>query len=74
MCFCTRGAMTTYQPARGLKKLTWAQVEAIDKIIAELCRLTGDNNGDAEMTVEIKRGALRRIRQPVMTVDVKPMK
>lgn len=47
-----------YQPAQGLRVLTWPQIERIDEIISELCEQTQDGN-QARLTIIIKNGKLR---------------
>ena len=42
-------------PAKGLTILTWAQVETLDRLIAEVCK-----TGKGEVTISIERGLPRR--------------
>lgn len=50
-----------YPPAHGLKRLTWAQVEHLDKLIDIACQL-----GSAQLAIVVKKGKVRLIERPVV--------
>lgn len=49
-----------YPPARGLKRLTWAQVEHLDKLVDAACQLSF-----AQLVIVVKKGKVRLIERPV---------
>lgn len=60
-----------YPPAKGLKKLTWSQVEQIDALVANICDMVP---AEAEVTIVIKQHHPRFLKQPVVTVPFPPVK
>ncbi len=52
-----------YQPAKGLVRLTWPQVEAIDARVSQLCVLTEQSQGEARVVLVIRRGQVRFVEQ-----------
>lgn len=61
-----------YRPAKGLLRLTWAQVQEIDALVSSLCALTEHDGSEAEMTLVVKAGKLRFARRPVLSQELKP--
>ena len=59
-------------PAKGLQVLTWPQIEKIDGVISQLCRLTRSTDGDALVTLKIRRGKVRFIERPVLSEELAP--
>lgn len=43
-------------PAKGLKTLTWYQIEELDRHLTEICQA-----GDGQIVIEVKRGMLRNL-------------
>jgi hypothetical protein len=60
------------RPAKGLKKLTWAQVEIIDEAIDLLGALSKKLKAEVEVTIVIRNGLPRRIKHPLITYELKP--
>lgn len=60
------------RPAKGLKKLTWAQIEMIDEVIDLLGAWSKKQQAEIEVTIVIKNGLPRRIRHPLITYELKP--
>lgn len=64
---------TTYRPALGLKKLTWSQVEELDRVIAEACEATnGQRSAFRIVPVVIMNGQPRKFGPAVELKDLKP--
>lgn len=67
-------SMTTrFRPASGLRKLTWAQVELIDQIVAEMCGLSETTGDEVQVRILITGGHPRRIERPLVTSSLKPV-
>lgn len=60
-----------FRPARGLRRLTWPQVERIDALISSLCKLTYDG-GEARIVLVIRNGKLRFAERPVLSEELRP--
>lgn len=60
-----------YPPAKGLRKLTWAQVEQLDAVIAGLCKQS--ERAEVELVVVIRNGHPRRLKHPVIEVPFSPV-
>lgn len=50
------GTNGRYPPAKGLLRLTWEQVQAIDAKVSSLCGFTEDGELEASLVITIKRG------------------
>lgn len=61
-----------YRPAKGLKKLTWAQVEMIDEVIDLMCALSKQQKVEVEITLVIRHGHPRWIKHPLVSYELKP--
>lgn len=59
-----------YQPAQGLRVLTWPQIERIDEIISELCEKTQDGS-QAQLTIIVKNGK-PRFAEKTISIELKP--
>jgi len=64
--------MKGFQPAQGLKKLTWTQVEMLDRAIALLCSQSVAESSDFELTVVIRNGNPRHFKHPVIMQALRP--
>lgn len=62
-----------YRPAKGLKKLTWAQVEQIDEVVDLMSALSKKLGGDVEITILIRNGHPRFIKHPLVSYELKPL-
>ena len=62
-----------YPPAKGLCKLTWAQVMQIDLVIAQLCQMSVAEEAEIELVVVIRNGHPRRLRHPTIEVPFSPV-
>ena len=62
-----------YRPAKGLKKLTWTQVEQLDEAIAQLCALSQEEKTTVELTIVIRNGHPRVIKQPLVWHALSPI-
>jgi len=64
--------LSGYRPVKGLQVLTWPQVEKIDGVVSRLCQLTRGTDGDATITLKIRRGKVRFIEHPVLSEELAP--
>ena len=60
-----------YQPARGLLRLTWPQIELIDAKVSSLCAFTEENGGEARLVIVIKKGKVRFV-ETVESEELRP--
>ncbi len=60
------------RPAKGLRVLTWPQVEKVDEVLSSLCLLTRSNDGDATVTIKVRKGKVRFIERPVLSEELSP--
>jgi hypothetical protein len=60
----------TFQPAKGLRVLTWPQIERIDEIISKLCQQT-QNGNQARLTIIVKNGKLR-FAEKTLSMELRP--
>ena len=66
-------AEMTVPPARGLKYLTWAQVEAIDQRLVSLAAYASQTKtGVALMIILNENGRLVALGEPVVISKIKP--
>ena len=61
-----------FRPARGLQKLTWAQVEELDRVVAELCEWSLAQGDQVELVIVIRKGHPRFVRHPLVSKPLKP--
>jgi hypothetical protein len=61
-----------YQPARGLMRLTWPQIEKIDAMISSLCGLTEQTGREAHLILVVRNGHLRFATRTELSEEMVP--
>lgn len=61
-----------FRPAKGLKKLTWPQVEKIDNVIDLMCALSRKSGAEIDITITIKNGQPRFVKHPLVSHELRP--
>lgn len=59
-------------PARGLDRLTWAQVKKIDELADLMCRMSEIGSCEVELTLVIRNGHPRWIKHPLIIDKLEP--
>lgn len=65
-------AGNSFRPAKGLKKLTWAQVEKIDEVIDLTSSLSRKTGSEIEIVITIKNGHPRIVKHPLVSYELRP--
>jgi hypothetical protein len=60
-----------YTPYRGLLRLAWWQILAIDAKLSSLCSYTEENGGEARLVIIVKKGKIRHIER-VLSDELTP--
>lgn len=61
-----------FRPAKGLKKLTWSQVEKIDEVIDLMSSLSRKMGSEIEIVITIKNGHPRFVKHPLVSYELRP--
>lgn len=61
-----------YLPARGLKRLTPAQVQQLDEIIDMLCSMTVNNPRQGKVEITVKNGHVDLVEYPLIRQRLEP--
>lgn len=57
----------------GLRRLSWPQVEEIDRMVDQLCQLTGSSGADGRLGLLVQDGQLGTIEPPVIIEELAPI-
>lgn len=61
-----------YQPAKGLMRLTWPQIEKIDVMVSSLCGVTEGRGTEAHLVLVVRNGKLRFATRSMVSEELVP--